>query len=75
MHEALWGERLVCPAGGEYVWSEEWRTMESTVCGHPGRPGEEIGWPEVLAPILRARAGLTFELDGLRAILELKRDS
>jgi len=75
VHEALWGERLLCPAGGTYVWNEEWQTMESTVCGHPGRPGTDVDWPAILAALQRARAGITFELDGLRAIVELTRDS
>ncbi len=75
VHEELWGERLVCPAGGAYVWNDEWRTMESTVCGHPGVPAENIDWPAILGRLRRARAGLTFELDGLRAVVDLTRDS
>jgi hypothetical protein len=37
VHEAVWGERLVCPAGGSFVWNPKWRSMESTVLGHPTR--------------------------------------
>src|SRR5262249_13192917 len=37
-HEKWWGERLVCPAGGQYVWNAADGTMESTVLGHSGRP-------------------------------------
>ena len=38
VHEAVWGERLDLfrqPAQQRYVWNPKWRTMESTVLGHP----------------------------------------
>ena len=73
MHLALWGERLVCPAGGTYVWNAEWKTMESTACGHPGQPKPDTGLPRLLHDMTRARAGLTFEHDGLRAVVQLFR--
>src|SRR5262249_35442056 len=31
VHERLWHTRLICPGGGQYVWNDEWKTMESTV--------------------------------------------
>jgi hypothetical protein len=74
MHELLWGERLLCPAGGRYLWNAEWQTMTSSVCGHPGVPGSEIPLPALITTLLRARTGLTFELDGLRATIELQRE-
>lgn len=73
IHELLWGERLVCPAGGKYVWNDQWQTMESTVCGHPGAPTTGVPLPTILTTLLRARSGLTFEENGLRAAVELHR--
>jgi hypothetical protein len=72
LHERLWNRRLVCPAGGTYVWNEAWQTMESSVYGHPGEPraGPTLLPPAILA-IERAAAGLTFEEDGLRARVEV----
>ena len=40
VHERLWHTTLVCPGGGKYVWNDQWKTMESTVYGHPGQPKE-----------------------------------
>ncbi|MEW6074119.1 MAG: hypothetical protein AB1726_16170 [Planctomycetota bacterium] len=74
VHEELWGERLLCPAGGAYVWNETWHTMESTVCGHPGAPGSDVDLPAVLREVARLRGGLTFENGGLRAAARLHRN-
>jgi hypothetical protein len=71
VHERIWKRRLLCPGGGRYVWNEAWRTMESTVYGHPGEPRPGPTLPGALAHIARAAAGLTFEDDGLRARAEL----
>ena len=70
LHEAWWGSRLLCPAGGTYVWNERWRTMESTVCGHPGEPKPVPAAP--LAGVSFGNLGVTFENHGLsaQAILE-----
>ncbi len=38
LHEKFWQDRLLCPGGGEFVWNEQWQTMESTVYGCPGAP-------------------------------------
>ena len=75
LHEAVWGERLVCPAGGHYVWNPRWRTMESTALGHPGepRPGPEtIG---LLRGVKSADFGITFQDGGLRATVEIQRQA
>ncbi len=73
-HQRLMGTRLTCPGGGEYVWNEEWQTMESTSYGHPG---ERKDGPGLLRPPLSELAegnfGLTFEDDGLRARVVLLR--
>jgi len=73
LHERLWGAKLVCPGGGKYVWNEQWRTMESTVYGHPGEPKVGGDVPPQLRDFKGARFGLTFEEQGLRAKAELKR--
>lgn len=66
LHEEFWYARLVCPGGGDYVWNEEWQTMESTVYGHPGEP--KRGPPNVsLGDVVGGNFGLTFEDQGLRA--------
>jgi hypothetical protein len=66
LHEEFWHTRLVCPGGGEYVWNDEWQTMESTVYGHPGQP--KRGPANVaLADVAGGNFGLTFEDLGLRA--------
>jgi len=73
-HERVWGIRLVCPGGGRYVWNPQWRTMESTVYGHPGEPKEGSVAPPVLEQFHSADFGLSFENNGLRARVELQRD-
>ena len=74
VHQRLFGTRLTCPGRGEYVWNEEWQTMESTSYGHPGQRKDG---PGLLRPPLSELAagnfGLTFEDDGLRARVELQR--
>jgi hypothetical protein len=66
LHEEFWQTRLVCPGGGDYVWNDEWQTMESTVYGHPGEP--KRGPANVsLTDVISGNFGLTFEDQGLRA--------
>lgn len=74
LHEQVWHVRLVCPGGGEYVWNDEWQTMESTVFGHPGRPKqpEELSTP--WQAIRGGNLGITFEQEGLRAKAVLTRE-
>ena len=73
LHERFWQARLESPAGGAYVWNDQWQTMESTVYGHPGQPKPG---PDVL-PMLEklgfANLGLSFEDQGLRARATLQR--
>jgi len=72
VHERVFGTRLVCPGGGDYVWNAKAHTMESTVFGHPAAPKEAE-----LTPAYRQwaalNAGVTFEDDGLHAKLRLQR--
>lgn len=74
IHEQIWGARLVCPGGGEYVWNDEYQTYESTVFGHPGIQKPRT-LPDMYPDILGADFGLTFEgdADGLRAQMKLSR--
>ena len=66
LHEEFWHARLICPGGGDYVWNEEWQTMESTVYGHPAQP--KRGPANVaLRGVVGGSFGLTFEDRGLRA--------
>ncbi len=74
VHERVFGERLRCPAGGEYVWNDAWKTMESTVYGSPAEPRSDLELPSLWKEILKARFGLTFEEDGLRARAEVERE-
>ncbi len=65
--------RLVDPAGGQYVWNDRFRTMESSVYGHPGQPQDGPALAERLRSLGDGRLGVTFENDGLRARTELQR--
>jgi hypothetical protein len=73
VHKRVWGVALVCPGGGKYVWNETYRTMESTVYGHPGQPKSGPPAPPVLSSFATGNFGLTFEHQGLRARAVLER--
>ena len=73
VHRQVWGVTLLCPGGGKYVWNEKYRTMESTVYGHPGQPKEGPPAPPVLSGFASGDFGLTLENQGLRARVELRR--
>lgn len=73
LHERFWQSRLLCPGGGKYVWNEQWQTYESTVFGHPGEPKPGPAAPPQLFQYARARFGVTFEHDGLRARVALEK--
>ncbi|MCH7918551.1 MAG: hypothetical protein IIC50_11260 [Planctomycetes bacterium] len=73
VHERYWQTRLVCPGGGDYVWNEEFKTLESTVFGCPGRPKQPASLSTPLTRIKQLGMGLTFEDNGLRAKAELTR--
>ena len=74
LHERVWGIRLVCPGGGEYVWNDEWKTMESSVYGHPGQPKPGPVAPPVLSTFTHGSFGISFENEGLRARVRLERE-
>jgi hypothetical protein len=74
-HEQWWGERLLCPAGGTYVWNDADGTMESKALGHPSRPKGTAGMlPALLNSIRGGQFGITFERDGLRARVDIRRE-
>ncbi len=73
LHEELWKQRLLCPGGGEYVWNEQWQTMESTVYGCPAAPKPGPAIPPLLNLVKHGDFGLTFEEQGLRARVSLDR--
>jgi hypothetical protein len=73
VHRRLWHTELVCPGGGRYQWNEQFQTMESTVYGHPGQPQKGPAAPPVLAGFRFVDFGLTFEDQGLRAVVGLER--
>ena len=73
VHEAYWQRKLVCPGGGRYRWNESWQTMESTVYGHAGEPKDGPSWPASLARLSHGNFGLTFQDDGLRARIQIRR--
>jgi len=75
VHRQVWGVELVCPGGGKYVWNDKYRTMESTVYGHPGEPKDGPPAPPVLSSFASGSFGLTFENHGLRARAELSREA
>ncbi len=75
VHRRVWQTEPVCPGGGEYVWNEEWQTVESTVYGHPGEQKDGPSWPKAALDVLFANLGVTFENDGLRARAEIDRDT
>ena len=73
LHQRLWQTRLVCPAGGDYVWNKALNCMESTVFGCPASPKTPESLPNALTSLKDVNMGLTFEDDGLRARAEIKR--
>lgn len=74
-HERWWGERLLCPTGGAYVWNDSDGTMESNHLGHPGRPKGTAGlMPALINSLQAAQFGITFEREGLRARVEIQRN-
>jgi hypothetical protein len=72
LHEEVWGTKLLCPGGGDYVWNESYRTMESTVYGHPGQPKTSSN--KALAAYTRGQLGVSFEPQGLSAKAILARN-
>ncbi|MFT5287969.1 MAG: hypothetical protein ACI8QS_000251 [Planctomycetota bacterium] len=73
MHRFILGAELRCSGGGEFVWDDEWKTMSSTVFGSPAAPKTVPHLPPAIGDLQHLDAGLTFELDGLRARVRAQR--
>ncbi len=73
LYTRYFNARLLDPAGGKYVWNEQFQSYESTALGLPAAPKS----PDLPLPYLRnysaADFGLIFENDGLRAKMNLER--
>jgi hypothetical protein len=72
IHEQLWHVRLLDPAGGQYVWNDEYKTMESTTYGHPAAPKTGPASPRSLDIIQSGNFGVDFEDQGIRARAQLQ---
>jgi hypothetical protein len=73
VHRRVWDVELVCPGGGRYVWNDAWKSMESTVYGHPGEPKDGPPAPAVLSTFDTGSFGLEFEPNGIRGRVRLER--
>jgi hypothetical protein len=67
----VWKREMICPGGGEYRWNSEFKTMESSVYGHPAAPKEGPHVAQLLGNWESGNFGLTFEHQGLRAKVNL----
>lgn len=67
----VWKRELDCPGGGLYRWNEQYKTMESSVYGHPAAPKKGPHVARLLGNWEAGNFGLTFENQGLRAKFEL----
>jgi hypothetical protein len=72
-HADAFAVRLVCPAGGDYVYDPELRAMKCTKHGHPLAPHESGDLPATLDGLARIAAGITFEQEGVRVRVEATR--
>jgi len=72
-HQRFWNPSLDCPAGTEYTWNKRLQAVESELFGHPAqsRMPAEIKTP--LSSVKQADIGVTFEEDGLRAVIKVER--
>lgn len=73
VHQRLWGETLVEPSGGSFVWNEQARTMESSSFGHPLAAKDAPPAKPFTELFSNVNFGLTFEHDGLRAHMRIAR--
>ncbi len=73
VHERFFHQRIVCPGGGDYVWNERDRTMESTAYGSPWHPQDDATAPSLIDLVESADVTVQFEEDGVRARLMLRR--
>ena len=69
----LFGEKLTEPAGGAYVWSDEFQTYVSSLYGHHLAPKAGPAIVVDLQPSDVVQMSLSFQDGGLRAQLRLDR--
>lgn len=74
LHERVWGVRLVAPGGASFSWSEELSAMVSDDYGRPGARERGQAVAHALPGVHSAELGLTFEDDGLRAVVEIRKE-
>lgn len=72
-HRRFWKQTFLCAGGGEIFWDESNNTPASTVFGSPAQPRPFTSTPSPLENIQQFDAGITFENDGLRGKIKLKR--
>ncbi|MEZ6064198.1 MAG: hypothetical protein R3B90_00485 [Planctomycetaceae bacterium] len=77
--DAMYGVHFFCPDGGDYVLADDGLSMVSTLHGTPllarqgAAPPEGVATTRLLSDFREVTATLTFEDDGLRAVLEIER--
>ena len=73
LYRKIWKTKLVCPAGGRYIWSSKWHTMESTLLGSPANPKRAPNLTRLFRQLKEVSLGITFKYDGIMAKAILKR--
>lgn len=71
--QTVWHFEVSCPAGGEYVWNDEYKTYESSHLGLMTSARSSESLPAILRDLATLRFGVGFEHDGIRARGELVR--
>ncbi|MFT7462429.1 MAG: hypothetical protein ACI9EF_000769 [Pseudohongiellaceae bacterium] len=75
VHQRLFRRTLRCPNGGAYRHNDAYQTVECSSHGHLARPLTNTILPAALQTFGSLMAGLTFEDDGIRARVQLTRQS
>lgn len=71
VYEELFGERLLEPSGGKYVWDETLRTYVSNHHGYHLSPKAGPTMNHVMKPTDRVETKISFQDGGLRATLDV----
>lgn len=69
----FWSVLLVCPGGGIYRFDKASNSYYSTAYGSPVKPRIPMGTPFPFRGIKAIDAGVTFETDGLRGRITIRR--
>ena len=73
LHKKWWKVQLLCPAQGKYIWDKNYYTMQSTKLGSPVKEKTKTYPASPLDYVKNIQFGLTFEHNGLRAKILLRR--